>query len=261
MAVHRALPCRARRRRRRRPRRPARLLLRVGRRRRMEVHRRRHLLAERLRRLPEHRLRRRNRRRPVGPQRRVRGHGRDLHPHRPHPRRRRLPLRRRRRHLEAPRPGGHPPHLPRPRPSRRPRPRIRGRIWTRLRSKLPARHLQVEGRRELVAKRPPQERGRRRGRPVDGPQQPARALRLHVGGPALLLGNEQRRPRQRTLPLHRRRRHLGRDNPQARPARGRRRPHRRRRLARPGRAAYGRSSRPRTVGSSAPTTAASPGRS
>ena len=51
--------------------------------------------------------------------------------------------------------------------------------------------------------------GRRRGRPVDGSQQPAHTLRLHVGGPALILGDEQRRPRQRPLPLHRRRRHLG----------------------------------------------------
>ena len=71
-------------------RRPHHLLLRRRRRRRLENDRRRHLLAPRLRRLLHHLLRRRPRRRPVRLQRPLRRHGRDHHPDRRLPRRRRL---------------------------------------------------------------------------------------------------------------------------------------------------------------------------
>ena len=51
------------------------------------------------------------------------------------------------------------------------------------------------------------------------PQQPAHPVRLDVGGAAQLLEHFQRRPGQRPVPQHRRRRHLGGDLAQARPAR------------------------------------------
>ena len=70
---------------------------------------------------------------------------------------------------------------------------------------------------------------------------------------------DSRRRGVRPLALDRRRRHLGRDHPQARAAEGRAGQDRRRRLAGASRAASGRWSRPRTARSSAPTTAARPG--
>ena len=81
-----------------------------------------------------------------------------------------------------------------------------------------------------------------------------------LGDPPQAVDLRKRRPRQRPVQIHRRRRHLDRDHPQRRPAQRRARPHRRHRFARQSRARVGHRGSRRRRRLSAPTTAATTGR-
>ena len=235
MALHRAAPRRARRRRRGRPARPHDLLLRRLRGRRLEDDRRRHLLGERLRRLLQDRRGRRDRRRGVRPERHLRRHGRDDDPRQCLARRRRLQI-----HRRAARPG---------------------RMWAwRIRGTSP-RSASTRTNPDLVyvaalghAFGPNKERGvyRSQGRRRDlgadalsATRTPARSTSRWTrttrasstprsGRRSALLEPDQRRAGQRPLQVHRWRRHLDGADAQSRPAEGRHRQDRRRRLARAG---------------------------
>ena len=102
----------------------------------------------------EDRLDRRDRGRAVRPERRLRRHGRELHPRQRLARRRRLPVDRRRQDLDARRPARHAADRPRPRPPAGPRPRLRGRARPRLGPERRARRLPLAGRREDLVEGP-----------------------------------------------------------------------------------------------------------
>ena len=99
------------------------------------------------------------------------------------------------------------------------RPRLCRGAGRRLRPEQRARRLSLQGRRQELAADPPSQRRGGRDRSHHGPHQSAHPVRLDVGGAAQLLEHIERRPGQRPVPQHRRRRHLGGDLAQARPAR------------------------------------------
>ena len=81
-----------------------------------------------------------------------------------------------------------------------------------------ARRLPIDGRRQDVGTRAVPRRQDRRGRSVDGPEEPGRALRRPVGGVPHAALAVERRARQRPVQDHRRRRALDRDHEEPRPA-------------------------------------------
>ena len=131
----------------------------------------------------------------VRPERHLRRHGRDDDSRQRLARRRRLQVHRRRQDLDEHRPGGDPPHRQDPRPPDEPRHRLRRRARPRLGAEHGARRLPLEGRRQDLGAGALPRRGHRRDRPRDGPEQPARPLRRHLGGAALPAWNliERRR--------------------------------------------------------------------
>ena len=155
-----------------------------------------------------------------------------MHPRGRLARRRRLPLDRRRRDLEQRRPGRHPPHRPHPHPPGGPGPGLRGRARPRLRSQRAARRVPLARRRRHLGARAPPRRRDRRHRPGHRPHQPASPVRRALAGDPPAVDPRIRRPRQRHLQVHRRRRHLDGDLGQPRPAGGHQGPHRHRLLAR-----------------------------
>ena len=218
MALHRPLARRPRRRRLGRSREQDGVLFRRLRRRHLEDGGWRRVLAMRVGRLHGQRRGRLDRRRAVGPQRDLCRHRRDGDPPRRLLRRRLLQVDRRRPHLEQCRPEEQQVHRPHLHPSAGPRPRLCRGAGRRVRAQRGARRLSLEGRRQELAEDPASQRRRGRDRSHHGPQQPAHPVRLDVGGAAQLLEHIERRPGQRPVPQHRRRRHLGGDLAQARPA-------------------------------------------
>ncbi len=196
------------------------LLLRGLRRGRLEDDRCRRHLGQRLGRPLQDGGRRRAGGGALGPERDLRRDGRDGDPRQRGPRRRGLPLDRRRGDLGTPGAGGDAPHRARPGRSARSGHRLRRGAGARLGAEPGARRLPLEGRRrELGAGAAPGGPGRR-DRPLARPPQPAHPLRGALGGRAHALQPEQRWPGERALQVDRRRRHLGRDHPQPRPAGG-----------------------------------------
>ena len=238
------------------------LLLRRLRRRRLEDDRRRLYLGQRLRRLLQDRGRRRDRGRAVRPERDLRRHGRGVHPRQRLARRRRLPVHRRRPHLDATSAC-----------ATRATSAACASIRTIPTSSTSRRSATPGGRTTSAASSARATAGATweqvlfkseragRDRPRDGPAQPARPLRRDLAGAALpRAGWSAAATNRRPLEVDRRRRHLDRDHAQ--------RPACRRACSgeigvavspADGRAASGRWSRPRTARCSAPTTAARPG--
>ncbi len=210
-------------------RRPAvRVLLRCDGRRAVEVHRRRHHLAARHGPSDRQLVGRRGPGVRGRPRRRLHRHRRDPAP-RQHPAgRRRVPLRRRRRDVDASRARGGSELLADPDPSDRLLDRLGRGLRQALGAQRRARRLQDDRRGPDVAAGPVPGRPHGRGRHLDGARQPRRPVRRAVGGVAQVVGDELRRPGQRPLQVRRRRRDVERDHARARDARGRRRQDRRR---------------------------------
>ena len=93
----------------------------------------------------------------------------------------------------------HPPHRQDPRPPAQPGHRVGGGAGSRLRPQCGARRVQERRRRRELAERALCQRQGRRGRPERRRDQPAHPLRHHLGGPSLLLADQQRRSGQRAL--------------------------------------------------------------
>ena len=149
--------------------------------------------------------------------RRLHRHGRDRTARQHHAGRRRLQVDRRRQDVEARRPRRHAGHLAHPRPSDQSRHRLRRRARPSLRPERGARRLPLEGRRRDVGEDPVSATTRpARSIWCIDPNNPQRALRRHLGGLPHALEPVERRPRQRPLQVHRRRRSLDRDHAQSR---------------------------------------------
>ena len=138
----------------------------------------------------------------------LRGHGRSLRARQCLERRRRLQVPRWRQDLA--------PHGPRPDLSHRrgagaseeSRHRVRGRAGTPVGAERRARRLPLHRRRRDLEAGTHPRAGCGRGGPRDGSRQPARALRQLLAGAAQPVPFRQRRPGQRALEIHRRRRQL-----------------------------------------------------
>ena len=162
--------------------------------------------------------RRLDRGRALGPQRDLCRHRRDGDPPRRLLRRRPVQVDRCRPHLEQCRleeQQVHRPHLHPPAGSRSRLCRGPGRC---VRSQRGARRLSLPGRRQELAEDPAPQRRGGRDRSLHGPHQSAHPVRLDVGSAAQLLEHIERRPGQRAVPQHRRRRHVAGDLAQSRPA-------------------------------------------
>ena len=121
--------------------------------------------------------------------------------------------------------------------------------------------FRIEGRRQDLGEDAlPRRQDRRASRSCFDPNNPQVALRGALGGVPQRVHDVERRPGQRPLQVDRRRRSLDRDLAQPRPAEGRPRQDRHRRLAAPTATASTRRSRRRTAASSCPTTRARRGR-
>ena len=158
--------------------------------------------------------------RPVG------RHGRELESAQLDDRRRRLQVHRRRQDLDARRTeelGAHRQHADGSAESER---RLRGRAGSALVGRRRSRHLQDDRRRqELEAdSHAGHDAGHRRQRDAHRSEQPRRALRLDVAAPARRRPDDRRRPGERHLQVHERRRDMGRTDEG--PAEGRHGPHR-----------------------------------
>ena len=207
------------------------LLLRGVRGRRVEDGGRRNILGERVGRLLQYGVGRSDRRLAVRSQRGVRRDGRGVHQGQCLARGRGVPLDRWRAHLAQRGASRFQAHRKSTGTPLGPRHRVRRRTRARVRPQRRARGLPHNGRgRELGAGVGPGRQGRGRG-PVHGPRQPACPVRRDVGDSAATLELHQRGAGQRHLPVHRRRRHVGRPHRQPGPARGREGAHRRRGLA------------------------------
>ena len=155
-----------------------------------------------------------------------------MHPGQRLPRRRRLPVDRRRAHVDERGPARHPPHRPGARPPARPRPRVRRGARPRVGAEPRARRVPVARRRRPLGPRPAQERARRRRRPLDGHAEPARPVRGGVGGAAHAVGHDERRAGVVAVEDDGRRRQLDRHLAKPRAAARHARADRRRRLSR-----------------------------
>ena len=159
---------------------------------------------------------------------RLHRHGRVVHPRQHHARRRRLQVRGRRQDLGERRLCQRRCHLEDPHPPDQPRHRLRRGVRPVLRPERRARRLQEHRRRQDLAADAVPRSAHRRGRYRDRRQQPERAVCCALGGVPHRVPDVERRPWQRPLQEHRRRRDLDRDHAQPGPATGCRRPHRRR---------------------------------
>ena len=206
---------------------PARGVLRRRRRRALEDHRRRQQLGAGHRRTDHELVGRRRRGVGVEPRHRLHRHGRDLHPRQHHAGRRRLqirptPARRGRTSASATSMRSRRSASTRPTPTS---------STSRPSASTTARAKSAASSRAPTAARPGSARcsrirADRRRRHRDRRQQPERALRRAVGGVPHRIPDVERRPRQRHVQVHRRRRDLDRDHAQPRHAAGRGRPHR-----------------------------------
>ncbi len=198
----------------------ARVLVRRHRRRRVEDHRRWLQLDADDRRQDQHLVDRLARRLPVESRRRLHRRRRDAVARQHHPGRRRLQDQRRRREVGSPH---RPPRLAGDRAVARASDQLRHRLCGGARPDLQrppaARHLQDQRRRQdLAAHAVPRREDRRRGS-VDRSEEPQRDLRVAVGSASHAVEHVERRPRQRPVQVHRRRRHLDRDHQEPGPAR------------------------------------------
>ena len=203
---------------------------------------------------------RRGRGRAVEPGHRLHRHRRSRHPRQHHPGRRRLQVHRRRQDVDAHRPRRDAGDREDPRPPDQSRPRLRRGFRSSRGAEPRTRRLPVQGRRQDVGEDSVPRQQDRRRRTGHRPEEPAGDLRRAVGGVPQRLRDVERRPRQRHLQDHRRRRSLDGDLAQPRPAEGDARQDRLlgfgRRLA----TASTRRSKRRTAASSCPTMPARRGR-
>ena len=177
VADDRTVPRRPRQRRQRRARTTDHVLLRVGRRRRLEDDQRRPHLDAGLR-LAAGRLDRRHRRRALQPERRLRRDRRGRHAVADLVRQRRLQVDRCRPDLDAPGPRRHAPDRARHGRSAEPRRRVRRGARARLRPEPGAGRVPLAGRRGDLAEGPLPERQRRRRGPGDRPEGPEDRVRV-----------------------------------------------------------------------------------
>ena len=194
--------------------RPQRGLLRRDRRRAVEDHgRRRHVGAGHRR--PDHELLGRRGRRVGNESRhRLHRHGRVVHPRQHSAGRRRVQIHRRRQDVEAHRIPRRAEHLEDPHPSDQSGHRVRRGFRPLRRAERRARHVQEHRWRRDVAQGPLPRRQDGRRRPLDRSQESERHLRLAVGSVPDGIHDVERRPGQRPVQVHRRRRALDRDHAQ-----------------------------------------------
>ncbi len=186
---------------------PPRLLRRHRLGRRLDLGRRRRHVEADLRRSAGlvHRL---DRRRPVQSRRHLCRRGRGQHPGKRRRGPRDLQVDRRREDLDARLDAGGADRN-RDRPSREPRPRLRRRPRPRLRAQPGARRLPHAGRRPDLATGPQEGRRHGRLRRLLRPFEPQHPVRRTLAGAPSAVGDDERRAGERSLPVARRRRHLG----------------------------------------------------